>query len=151
MGCARRSLFNYSAKSSWLLAKIIDRALPCLPTSHNVRSVRYSKQSIIMILERRRMAADVIHLKNARRSLISPLIFPLCNVFNSFNINHVTTSQFERSQHDRSQAQCSKALRTRRAAQEARSVEGKPKSHWSSQNETGSVSRKVDSLKRLQS
>src|SRR5205809_3535459 len=47
MGCARGTLSNRPAKSSRLLAKITDGALPCLPSSHDLRSVCHSEQSIM--------------------------------------------------------------------------------------------------------
>src|SRR5206468_5077236 len=47
MGCARGTLSNRPAKSSRVLAKIADGALPCLPSSHDLRSVCHSEQSIM--------------------------------------------------------------------------------------------------------
>src|SRR5436190_13175106 len=47
MGCARGTLSNRPAKSSRLLAKITDAALPCLPSSHDLRSVCHFEQSIM--------------------------------------------------------------------------------------------------------
>jgi hypothetical protein len=63
---------------------------------------------------------------------------------------YVATSQFEGCQHDCRKAQRFETFRTRRAAQEARPMEGRQQGCRSPENETGCVS-KVDLLKKLQS
>ena len=82
---------------------------------------------------RRREISDR-YLKNPPDGLIWRLIFAEEQIY-------VATSQPKRSQHDRRQAQRAEALRTGRASKKARSMEGRPESHWPAENEARCVMR----------
>ena len=78
---------------------------------------------------------------------MSPLAFR-CNfvtiqLLTFQQVVYVATSQLKRSQHDRCQAQCAKALRTGRAFEKARSMEGRPEGHRFAQDEAGCLTASV--------
>jgi hypothetical protein len=75
-----------------------------------------------------------LRLKNPRDSLGCRLIF-------AGELVYVATSQLKRSQHDRRQAQCAKALRAGRAFEKARSMEGRTEGRRPAQNKARCLMR----------
>src|SRR5262249_13988041 len=72
----------------------------------------------------------VISIRQIRVRALSPASFLGSN-------NYVATSQLKGSKHDRRPAQCAETLRTGRAFEKARSMEGRPEGRRSAQNEAG--------------
>jgi hypothetical protein len=77
-------------------------------------------------------------LKNRKAGVTCRLIFRTEPIY-------VATSQFEGRQHDRRKAQRFETFRTRRAAQEARPMEGRQQGCRSAENETGRISGTLNS------